>query len=117
MEGQLGLSVILLAFAVEGCPLSGVLLYQFSTILVAMCYYWQMNVKPTHIPSSNSECTSNVACTSAVGAGISIHREIIVCVSNMLHINFCNVCCVSVLSVKCVMAQYHLQKHQAHTYL
>ena len=81
MEGQLGLSelsVILLVFAVEGCPLSRVPLYQFSTILVAVCYYWQMNVKPVHIPSSNSECTSNTVCTSAVGAGISNHREIIV---------------------------------------
>ena len=39
-----------------------------------------MNVKPMHIPSpsSNSECTSNTACTSAVGACISNHREIIV---------------------------------------
>ena len=50
-------------------------------ILVAVCYYWQMNVKPMHIaiPSFNSECTSNIACTSAVGACISNHREIIVC--------------------------------------
>ena len=82
MEGQFGLSelsVILLAFAVEGCPLK-----RGSTVpvqyykLVAVCYYWQMNVKPMHIPSSNSECTSSIACTSAVGAGISNHREIIV---------------------------------------
>ena len=76
--GTSELSVILLVFAVEGCPLSGVPLYRFSSILVAVCYYWQMNVKPMHIPSSNSECTSNIACTSAVGAGISNHREIIV---------------------------------------
>ena len=36
MEGQLGLSelsVILLVFAVEGCPISRVPLYQFSTII------------------------------------------------------------------------------------
>ena len=40
MEGQLGLSelsVILLAFAVEGCPISGVLLYRFSTINKFQC--------------------------------------------------------------------------------
>ena len=38
--------IILWVFAVEGCPQSRVALYQFSTIIVAVCYYWQMNVKP-----------------------------------------------------------------------
>ena len=31
--------IILCVFAVEACPQSGVPLYQFSTILVAVCYY------------------------------------------------------------------------------
>ena len=35
----------------------------------------QMKVKPMHIPSSASECTSSTACTSAVDAHTPDHRR------------------------------------------
>ena len=72
-----------------------------------------------HIPSSTSECTSNTACTSAVGACISNHREMITghkCVT--CKSRFCNHANVAVLLCFCVvMAHYYLQYVQNTEYI
>ena len=57
-----------------------------------------------HTPLFSSGCTSNRACTSAVGACTSNHREKIAghkCVSKLCFWS-CKCCCAAVLSVKCV---------------